>query len=161
MKLGAVRLTQMFFPKFELSVEKIERCKTYINAIIKSVANDILKTGFELCAGTSGSFRSVISILQKQEYDFNASYNNESFSFNELAEVADHILVRRTKNDRMQIIGMEPRRADIIPAGVLILKSIFEQLHIKKVIYSDFALREGVLIDTIQRLKTIEPFVND
>ena len=54
--------------------------------------------------------------------------------------------------DRLSIKGMEVKRADIIPAGLLILKKSLEIFDIKQVTVSENALREGIIIETIKQL---------
>jgi exopolyphosphatase/guanosine-5'-triphosphate,3'-diphosphate pyrophosphatase len=46
---------------------------------------------------------------------------------------------------------MEVKRADIIPAGILILKRAFEIFDIKNMTISENALREGIIIETIKQ----------
>jgi len=46
---------------------------------------------------------------------------------------------------------MEIKRADIIPAGLLILGKVFEIFDIEKMIVSENALREGIIIETIKQ----------
>ena len=47
--------------------------------------------------------------------------------------------------------GLDPGRADIITAGVLILEQVFDQLGIREMETSRYALREGILLDTVQK----------
>jgi exopolyphosphatase/guanosine-5'-triphosphate,3'-diphosphate pyrophosphatase len=47
--------------------------------------------------------------------------------------------------------GLDPRRADIILGGVIVLEQVFRGLGIEELVISDFALREGVLLDVVRR----------
>jgi exopolyphosphatase/guanosine-5'-triphosphate,3'-diphosphate pyrophosphatase len=51
---------------------------------------------------------------------------------------------------------MEINRADIIPAGLLILCQIFETFKLKEMTVSENALREGIIIDTISKMEEIK-----
>ena len=55
----------------------------------------------------------------------------------------------KTSSERMQIPGIEAKRADIIPAGLIILKKAFEIFNIKRMILSEYALREGIVYNFI------------
>ncbi len=57
----------------------------------------------------------------------------------------------KTKNERISIPGLEAKRADIIPAGLIILKKAFELFKIKKMVFSEYALREGIVYDIINK----------
>ena len=52
---------------------------------------------------------------------------------------------------RTKVPGLEAHRADIIVAGALILATIAETFDVASFIYSESALREGVLLDTMSR----------
>ncbi len=74
-----------------------------------------------------------------------------TFNSDELNFVYKEIIRRKTPSERISLPGMELKRADIIPAGIIILKTIFDLFGIKKIILSEYALREGIIYDTIQR----------
>jgi len=48
---------------------------------------------------------------------------------------------------RLKIKGIEEKRADIIPAGLIILRQIFKLLKNENMTVSDFALREGIILN--------------
>jgi exopolyphosphatase/guanosine-5'-triphosphate,3'-diphosphate pyrophosphatase len=54
--------------------------------------------------------------------------------------------------DRRQIRGLESARADVIVAGALICLAAMDALGFSRLTVSDGGLREGILIDLIQRL---------
>jgi exopolyphosphatase/pppGpp-phosphohydrolase len=51
----------------------------------------------------------------------------------------------------MKIPGLPERRADVIVAGAILLEEIFLAMGIQKMKVSPFALREGVIVDTLAR----------
>ena len=52
---------------------------------------------------------------------------------------------------RRAIPGIEASRADIILAGALILEGVGQAFGVDRWTFSDYALREGVLLDTVAR----------
>jgi exopolyphosphatase/guanosine-5'-triphosphate,3'-diphosphate pyrophosphatase len=74
--------------------------------------------------------------------------DDKIFTYGHLTKIHDFILTRKEMNDRLMIAGLEAKRADVVIAGVIILKAIFEKLEIKEACYSEYALREGVLLAT-------------
>jgi exopolyphosphatase / guanosine-5'-triphosphate,3'-diphosphate pyrophosphatase len=68
-----------------------------------------------------------------------------------LAAVA-RLLEPASAKSRAKVPGLDPRRSDIILGGALILEQVVEVLGIDDLTFSDYALREGVLLDTWQRL---------
>ncbi|MFO7896953.1 MAG: hypothetical protein R6U84_08475 [Candidatus Cloacimonadales bacterium] len=53
----------------------------------------------------------------------------------------------KTIDQRKQIAGLQPKRADVILAGAIIIKSIMEILQIESFTISDRGLRHGLMFD--------------
>ena len=67
----------------------------------------------------------------------------------ERTEVERQIELYRSKttDERRAIVGLQPKRADVILAGVCIVKIVMDKLAKDKLSVSDRGLRHGVLID--------------
>ncbi|MBA2485189.1 MAG: hypothetical protein H0V35_03665 [Nitrospira sp.] len=63
-------------------------------------------------------------------------------------------LLSRSKVQREGMPGLERGREEVIAAGVIILSTVMETLGMTKVLVSDLGLREGVLINLADRMKT-------
>lgn len=153
-KVGAVRLSKKFFPDYRLTQDSIVQCESYIeNEILEF--NDIhRKRNYDFAVGTSGTIFAIASMVHAINYS--TSFKKiKGFSFNadQLNHVYDLILRAKTKEERLKIKGMEPKRADIIPAGVMILKKIFDLFNINGMQISDYALREGIVLEMIQKIQ--------
>src|SRR2546423_2387011 len=74
-----------------------------------------------------------------------------SFTADDLAVVVDDLASRTRVTDRLAVPGLDPRRADIILGGVIVLEQVFKALGITELVTSDYALREGVLLDVVGR----------
>jgi exopolyphosphatase/guanosine-5'-triphosphate,3'-diphosphate pyrophosphatase len=77
--------------------------------------------------------------------------NGVAFSTQELHQVTK-IISASTLDERAGLDGLDSDRVDIILAGALILDSLSEAFSIESFVYCDYALREGVLLDSAQRL---------
>jgi exopolyphosphatase/guanosine-5'-triphosphate,3'-diphosphate pyrophosphatase len=53
---------------------------------------------------------------------------------------------------------MDPKRADVILAGALILEQAVFGLNIQEISISNYALREGIVFDTIQKQRDIDEY---
>jgi exopolyphosphatase/guanosine-5'-triphosphate,3'-diphosphate pyrophosphatase len=79
------------------------------------------------------------------------SINSATFNRVQLDKVTQQLLAATTPEERAKLAGIEPRRADILPAGAVLLECIFDELGIDAMTVSTYALREGVLLDTLQK----------
>jgi len=151
-KIGAVRLSKKFFPDYTLTPEAIKQCSDYVEEQIKANKNIDLNSKFDLCVGTSGSVNSVAYFIQQKSYsNFKKSLNGYKFSKAVFDQINTKILNLKTVAERIAIPGMEIKRADIIPAGMIILKKIFELFLIDEMVISEYALREGIIVDTLRK----------
>jgi exopolyphosphatase/guanosine-5'-triphosphate,3'-diphosphate pyrophosphatase len=154
LKIGAVRLSQMFFPDGKVTKERIEDCTNWVKGEIYPVIKSIEHLNFTTIVASSGTAQSAGNIwsanLQNTDHDFTI-LNNYNLNYEELIQVKDRILSCKTLNDRKKIKGLESKRADIIPAGIIILSTIIKELGEKSLTLSGFALREGIILDSLQK----------
>lgn len=48
--------------------------------------------------------------------------------------------------ERRAIVGLQPKRADVVLAGACVVRTVMEKLGVEAVLVSDRGLRHGVLI---------------
>lgn len=156
-KMGAVRMTDAFVPGGLLTDVAVRKLRSKVRSALAPLAHDINAIGFERVIVSSGTSETLARIAATQRAGGSPqSFNGFSFTSSELAEVVRCILSEKDPQQRRNIEGMEPKRADIIAAGGVILDEIVRALKIRTLEYSDFALREGVLIDTAQRAHVMD-----
>ena len=154
MKVGAVRLTQKFFPDFHVNKTRVQKCRDWVEGELYQIANNIKKINFQFCIGSSGTIISaglMINAIRNNSPSGNGILNNFIFTKDELYEIEKEILSRKTVEKRRKIRGIDDKRAEIIPAGIIILSTIFKLLDLDKITISGYALREGIIIDTMQK----------
>src|SRR6185436_18344558 len=61
------------------------------------------------------------------------------------------MLVRKSLNDRLSVPGLDPRRADLAVAGAVLLDTLLDSLGADDITLCDFALREGLVLEYIQK----------
>ncbi len=152
LKLGAVRLTERFFPDGELTGRSIRHCRDHIRSMLTHFEREARREGFDEAIASSGTAESVARMIQlgRGEADLH-TYNCFAFSADEVHRITETVCTARSTAQRSKIPGLDANRADIAPAGVLILDEVISTLGIEGLTFSEGALREGVLLDTLQR----------
>jgi exopolyphosphatase/guanosine-5'-triphosphate,3'-diphosphate pyrophosphatase len=108
--------------------------------------------GFEVAVGSSGTILNIAEMVGARRGDEpRRQRGNATITADELDEVIGDLVSHPRAKDRESVPGLDPRRADIILGGALLLEQIFESLGIEEMVVSDFALREGVLLDVLGR----------
>lgn len=152
LKMGAIRLTQRFFDSDKPSAGAVESCRRYVRANLAAFGRDVRNLGFEVAVGSSGTMATLCAMAgARREIPTPKTWNNFSLTRGDLKAVVKSLIKSPSPEARAKLPGMDPKRADIILAGALILEQVFEDLQIESMVYSDYALREGVLLDAWQR----------
>ncbi len=152
LKIGAVRLTQRFFEDGKSSSKSIRECRQYVRGMLDPIVRAARKDRYEIAVGTSGTIANIAQIIRlSREEEGGAPLNNFTFSSNEVSDVSEMVLELNDPDDRTSIDGLDSARADIIAAGVIILEEICRALSIKRMTFSEFALREGIILDSIEK----------
>jgi exopolyphosphatase / guanosine-5'-triphosphate,3'-diphosphate pyrophosphatase len=152
LKIGAIRLTQRFFPEGEILPDSVDACRKFIKGLITPVVRDLKNLPFETAVGSSGTIQNTVRMalfLNSDNADTNL--NNISFTRDDLRDVIARIIDAKDVKQRRKIKGLDPTRTDIIIGGVLILEQIFERFKLNAMTVSDYALREGIILDTVNK----------
>jgi len=152
LKLGAIRLTERFLRRDPLRKKDAAECRRYVRAYLTHPVRDARDLGFEVAVGSSGTIANLAEMVHASRGgEPLKTVSNFTFSAGELSEVVDSLAKAPTVVDRLQVRGLDPKRADIILGGAIILEQAFVELGIQEMTVSDYALREGVLLDVLRR----------
>jgi len=152
LKLGAIRLTQRFFQSDKLDAKDIRKCREFIGGMLSPIVRSVRKQSFDVAVGSSGTVLNLANIIRiRNGSNVVGKLNNFCFDRGDLQEVVKLLLSKRTASERSEIIGLDQKRADIIVAGALILEESMQQLKIRELTVSEFALREGIIWDAIEK----------
>jgi len=154
LKLGAVRLTQRFFTSDTPKFSEIAACREHLAGVLHPIARKLQGKSIDIAVGSSGTILNLalmINAVGGKPLHLEET-NNLEISKQELSRITRSILGAKTFEKRRKLPGIDPARVDIIVAGALILEQVFEQLELPRMITSKYALREGILLDTIQKI---------
>lgn len=151
-KLGAVRLTDRFFPGGVCDDASVADCRSYVRSILVGYERDVASFGFEFAVASSGTAETVAHLVHARRGGSEPhTFNLFRFSRAELDAVVQALVAETTPSARQSIRGLEAPRAEIIVAGAIVLQGVAETFSIDEFTFSEGALREGVLIDTMAR----------
>jgi exopolyphosphatase / guanosine-5'-triphosphate,3'-diphosphate pyrophosphatase len=153
LKLGAIRLSRRYFAEAKLSNSAVDRCRRDIRTALTPAVREIRRAGFDVAVGSSGTIGAVCAMVAaRQDGVVPRTLNNFTVSRDDIDGVIKRLTKAPTVKERARTPGLDPRRADIILAGALILEQVVHEIGAKELTFSDYALREGVLLDTWRRI---------
>src|SRR5579883_1352736 len=150
-KVGAVRLTAEQITTDPISNTEFQTLQAYIRGMLERPVEELqaqLQPGETLrLVGTSGTIETLAIIHARAKTGAVPSpLNGYEFSLKDLRETVNR-LRRLSVVERMQIPGINDRRAEIILAGALILQEAMTLLGMESIVICERSLREGVIVD--------------
>jgi exopolyphosphatase / guanosine-5'-triphosphate,3'-diphosphate pyrophosphatase len=117
-KLGAVRLTKMFFKEYILTETSIKECSDYIYKVLSDSELSEFTSGYDTSVGASGTILTAASVIAAEKYGYiPENLNGFVFTAEELKQASKAILGAHAFEERTAIKGIDTSRAEIIPAG--------------------------------------------
>jgi exopolyphosphatase / guanosine-5'-triphosphate,3'-diphosphate pyrophosphatase len=99
--------------------------------------------------GMGGAVTNLAAIkLGLREYDPDAVHGTRLTRADVEHEI-EH-LSRLTADQRRQIVGLQPARAEVILAGACIVRTVLDVLGMETFAVSDRALRHGLIVDRFE-----------
>ena len=148
LKMGHVRLTDRFFGDGMADSNSIARARSSIRSFLSRDAQTIRDAGVEVTVGSSGTFETIAELARSRS---TREDRRSAVSRNEVAAVVDDIVAARLVQPWGDIPGVDAHRQDTILAGALLVEGLLNELGIEEFEVSPDALREGILLDRIER----------
>lgn len=158
-KLGHIRLTKRFFSDGDSDGSRIEQCRQAIKGDWTPVFQSLIAYGFEEAVGTSGTILSISEMtFARQGKRIPDSLNGYRLKRAELMQTIQSITDVGSTAQRRLLPGIDPARVDVILAGALILEQAVIGLNLQEISISTYALREGIVFDTVQKQHDIDEY---
>jgi len=150
-KLGVIRLTERFVKTDPLERRDERKLVRHIEDEIGKYLNQIIRTGFDRVIGTSGTILSLGAVASAAEgRPVGTPLRNRRIPAKLIRRTRKQLLALDLE-ERMRVPGLEPRRADLAVAGVVLVDELLRRLDATDITLCDLSLREGLVLDYIAR----------
>jgi exopolyphosphatase/guanosine-5'-triphosphate,3'-diphosphate pyrophosphatase len=150
-KIGVIRLTERFVDSDPISSRDERKMSEFIGEEVDRYVDSLVENGFDRVIGTSGTILSlgvVATAIDRGSVPQEVrNLRVPAKSIRKLRKTA----VELDLEERMHLPGLDPRRADLMVAGAILLDRLLKKLEAEEITLCDLALREGVLLDYIHR----------
>ena len=147
-RLGVARLTADLVHSDPLSSADRRRLRQLITSVLSPLALEVRALRPAMLIGTSGTLCDLAAMAAARSGPLPQSLNQLTATREDLEAVHDEI-VRKPVAARRRMTGLDARRADLIPAGSTVLMTAMELFGLDRLTVSDWALREGIVLDAI------------
>ena len=118
------------------------------------MVHDTAELHHDIAVASSGTAEALAAmVLARREDPLPQSLNAATITRAELTAVIEELASAPTTEERRRLEGVDPSRADILVGGGVVLEQVCEALGIEELTISEYALREGVLLDALHRLR--------
>ena len=149
--VGALRMTEKFITTDPISDEEFNKMSDFIEKTISSTLDKIKGMHVSKLVGIGGAITSLSAMNQQLEVYSMEKVHNSVVTKKDLEKILQN-LKKMTLSDKKTIKGLQPKRADIITAGVKILHSVMEKLEIEKIMISEYDNLEGLICQNSKKM---------
>ena len=147
--LGAVRLTEELFTSDPPRKREIRQLRQVVRQKLRSVGQRLGQEKYTMAFGSGGT----MTALAETNIRVAGDGKNGSLSILRRTRLKAllELLTTIPAKERASLISGDPKRADIIVAGGLVLYEIMSEIGLDYIFVSRRGLRDGLMIDLLQR----------
>ncbi|WP_019506638.1 Ppx/GppA phosphatase family protein [Pleurocapsa sp. PCC 7319] len=151
MPLGVLRLLDMFEDRGTVGTEGKGVLEAHIRFVGKQIFKQIHDLGFDRVIGTSGTIRTMGEAAHVAAGGESwQSVNAEVVQLKDIDKLTQKLLDMKPE-ERAEVKEISDKRADAIHLGGVLLVQLLEMAGVKEITLCDASLREGMILDYIQR----------
>jgi exopolyphosphatase/guanosine-5'-triphosphate,3'-diphosphate pyrophosphatase len=147
LNVGAVRFTEKYLSQMPVAPEKLAEAQAEIK---KELSEGGVSGPVKFLVGMGGTVTSMASVKHKMaKYDPDVIQGSKLTLDDINAQIADY--AAKTLDQRREIIGLQPKRADVILAGACIVRAVMELTGVSELTVSDRGLRHGLMYELFRK----------
>ncbi len=152
-EIGGQRMIDRFHRRDPIDGENISLLEEFLSENLTELFEACSRYQPKVLIGSSGTFDTISDIFCHQNgFEINPDLTELPFA-TESFEFIYQQMISKNREERLKIPGMIPMRVDMIVVAFVLIKFILENLSIRELRISAYALKEGVLLKTIDALK--------
>ncbi len=145
--MGCVSYSLRFFPDGKVDRKRLSEAEVAAAREIQVIGKDYRQVGWSEAVATSGTARAIADLLELNGLNPDGVSGITRVGLEKLRT----LLVRAGSAAELKLTGLRADRIPVFPGGLAIMSAIFSELGLERMIYSDGALRLGVLYDLLGR----------
>lgn len=149
--IGCVRMTEKFVRTDPICKEDIENMIKNIDKSIKTTIDYLSNFEIDKVIGIGGTVTTIAAVFKKLEVYDKDKIHQCDLSHGNVKSILNSFLSKSLEEKR-QIKGLQPNRADIITAGTIILDRILTSLLIDSIIISEYDNLEGLVFEQLDNI---------
>ena len=148
--LGVARLTAEYVHSDPLSKRDRRALRDHIVEELAPAREAAEQFRPRLAVGSSGTLECLAQMVAARRDEDPASLNQLTITRQELEPLHKEI-IGSSASERLRMPGLDARRVDLVVAGSMLLATTMEEFDLDALMISEWALREGIVLDAVGR----------
>jgi exopolyphosphatase/guanosine-5'-triphosphate,3'-diphosphate pyrophosphatase len=147
--LGAARLHAELVRSDPMTRDEKRAVRARVRERLDEFREALVRWAPRPAIATGGTMRALARLLAAEAGRDLTAIHGTVIAAEDFRELARK-LVRSTQAERLAMPGMRRQRADLVPTGALVLRTVLEDLELPSLTVSDWGLREGVILEALE-----------
>lgn len=160
--IGCVSHSRQFFPSGNVDEYAMKQAELAARREIQIISAPYRDAGWSQAIGSSGTARALAELLEANGFNYGGVHGLTRGGLERLKRA----LIKAENANRLKLSGLKQDRIPVLPGGLSIMLSVFNELEVEHMETTDAALRLGVMYDLLGRTQhqdmravTVEQFV--
>lgn len=160
--IGCVSHSRQFFPSGNVDEYAMKQAELAARREIQIISAPYRDAGWSQAIGSSGTARALAELLEANGFNDGGVHGLTRGGLERLKRA----LIKAENANRLKLAGLKQDRIPVLPGGLSIMLSVFNELEVEHMETTDAALRLGVMYDLLGRTQhqdmravTVEQFV--
>lgn len=153
LKIGVGRTLAQFVHNDPIEKDEIEEMEQHFRQAMVKITRAISEHQPTMMVGSSGTMENIAEMIAKrQKQDTSVTLNEFEYTPEQFEDLYNDFITK-DKEERLSVSGLDDKRVDLIIPGLILTRLIIRQFGFKRMKASTDALREGMILDYIERNK--------
>jgi exopolyphosphatase/guanosine-5'-triphosphate,3'-diphosphate pyrophosphatase len=142
--MGCVSYSMQYFPQGHVDKRGMKEAELAARRELQAIAHSYRATGWEEAVGSSGSAKALVEILEQN------GFSDGGITHDGLERLRS-VVLRAGSLERVDLAGLKGDRVPVLLGGLAIMSAVFKEFALERMVFSEGALRLGVLYDLLGR----------
>jgi exopolyphosphatase/guanosine-5'-triphosphate,3'-diphosphate pyrophosphatase len=142
--MGCVSFSLRYFPGGRVDKKRMKEAELAARKELQTIVHAYRATGWEQAVGSSGTAKALVDLIELNGLGTGGITDDG-------LESLKAALIRAGNTNRLDFEGLRADRIPVLPGGLAIMSAAFKEFGLERMIFSEGALRLGVLYDLLGR----------
>lgn len=145
--MGCVGYSRQFFADSKVTKKRMKEAELAARRELQAIVHAYRDAGWEEAVGSSGTAKSIVDLLETN----GLNPPNVTGISREGLERLRELLFTAGSAENLPLQGLRAERVPVLPGGLAIMLAVFREFGLARMVFSEGALRQGVLYDLLGR----------